>query len=305
MVRRKMMDEYRIFIDTQKEFDSWTSAMFQGIKQKEITALGLDTEFMREKTYYPKLSLIQISTSQHLFCLDPLVLEDFSSLKKILTMGNLPKVLHSGSQDIEVLIHRFNILPTPIFDTQIAQSLLREDEHPLSYQALVEKYQGIHLKKDQTRTRWDKRPLTRKQLHYAFEDVHYLLDCYQSICQKIKSKGLEHQLQEALSVYKDSTSFTPQPDKAWKKVKGAKRLSSIALALLKDLAATRENLAMTKDSPRRWIIKDKTLTTLARRFISPSSSLTDDELIQEMDTTTKEALVKTICQFWQKSTAEL
>lgn len=292
------MDEYKIFIDTQESFDSWSATLLQEIKQKDITAIGLDTEFMRERTYYPKLSLIQISTPQKLFCIDPLALKDFSPLKQILTMADLTKVLHSGSQDIEVLVHHFDILPTPIFDTQIAQSLLKEDEHPLSYQALVEKYQDIHLEKDQTRTRWDKRPLTKKQLAYAFEDVHYLLDCYQLICQKIKDKNLESQLKEALSLYNDPTLFKPQPNKAWKKVKGIKRLSSMALALLKELAATRENLAMTKNSPRRWLIKDKTLTLLATRFIEPTSSLTEDKIFQGMDATIKEALVKTISRFW-------
>ena len=143
---------------------------------RNADVLALDTEFVRTRTYYPELGLLQVSDGEHCFLFDPLIL-DLNIFSEILLNNNITKVLHSCSEDLEVFQHAFGVLPRPIYDTQISSSFLGLG-FSVSYQTLVEHYLSLRIEKDQTRSNWLARPLSKRQLDYAAQDVVYLYEVY-------------------------------------------------------------------------------------------------------------------------------
>jgi ribonuclease D len=146
----------------------------------------IDTEFVRESTYYPQLALIQIASGDQLACIDPLVISDFKPFTNLMKNASLLKVFHSSSQDLEILYQKFGQLPSPVFDTQLAAAVLGYS-HQISYADLVQQITGVSLEKKHTRANWMRRPLSEDELDYALDDVRYLLAVYETLSTKLES----------------------------------------------------------------------------------------------------------------------
>lgn len=230
---------------------------------KDSSLLILDTEFIREKTYRAKLCLIQIATDNIVACVDPIAISDLSSLIDIINDRNKLKVLHAARQDYEIFYDLNNELPQPLFDSQLAASLLGYGEQ-VGYASLVEKLTGVQLDKAHTRTDWSKRPLSKAQINYASDDVFYLRQLYPILKKQLTEQGRENWLDEEFSALCQPELFITQPENAWNKVKGINRLRPRQLAAAMNISKWREEMAMKKDRPRRWILSDDILLAAAQ-----------------------------------------
>lgn len=227
--------------------------------------IAIDTEFMREKTYFAKLCLIQIATPDIIACIDPLTLKDLSPLLKILENPAITKVMHAARQDMEVLQPLGGGLPAPIFDTQLAATVLGYGDQ-VGYGNLVKTMLDVELEKAHTRADWSRRPLEPAQLKYAADDVVYLCQVYQQQLKLLEEKGRRDWLNEDFARLTDPDTYANPPENAWLRVKGAKRLQPRQLAVVQALAAWREQQAISADRPRRWILQDDVLLELARHM---------------------------------------
>lgn len=226
--------------------------------------VAVDTEFIRERTYYPKLCLVQIATSKRLALIDALADIDLTPFLDALHRTGLVKVLHAARQDLEIFFLLAGSVPAPVFDSQIAAACLGYGEQ-LSYANLAEKLLGVEPGKSHARTDWTRRPLAPEQLRYAADDVRFLVSVYHRLREQLSEKNREHWLDDAFGALTESEVYAPQPDLSYKRVRGAQRLNAAAQARLVGLAAWREHLAMRMDRPRRWIVGDETLLALAVR----------------------------------------
>lgn len=283
-----------LYIDTQEALDSWCNAQLSTIEH-----LALDTEFLRVKTYFPKLCLIQLATDNEAVCIDPLALQDFTALKALLLAPHITKIIHSASQDLEAIVHALDILPTPVFDTQIAAQITQSVKIGMSYHDLVLHYCNVELTRDQTRTQWDLRPLTSEQLKYAYDDVHYLIPAYQKLSAEIGANNQRGLLTANHLPLTERERYEPNPEGAWKKVKGHKRLRGSSKQLLRALAKMREILAINRDLPKRWIIKDDILIHLSERYAKKTSKLHEDYAITTYNDHIQSQIYKTIENFWE------
>lgn len=236
----------------------------------QAESLALDTEFMREKTYYPELCLIQAACAEHLVLIDVQQCDSLAPLQALLS-GGMPKILHACRQDQEVLATCFDERLQPIFDTQVAAALCG---HPpqWSYASLVEHYCGVSLAKGATRTDWSKRPLSQAQLDYAADDVRYLDQARASLLARLHELGRETWFAEEMELL-EQPNWELEPDEAWRKVKGMGPLSAKERGSLQVLAAWREREAVRRNRPRRWIVADPVLLELARRMPNSTSAL--------------------------------
>jgi len=223
----------------------------------------IDTEFIREKTYYPQLCLIQIAAGEHLACIDPIALDDLSSLYEVLNDSNIVKVFHAAQQDLEILYFGSGKVPAPIFDTQPAASILGIGEQ-IGYAGLVEKILGVSLSKAESRTDWSKRPLSQAQLDYAIDDVRYLQQLYPIIMDKLEKGGRLNWPNRDFERLTDPETYQLNARMRWQKVKGLQNLKPQQLSILREVAAWREQEASDRNRPRRWIIGDEVLVDLAR-----------------------------------------
>ena len=225
--------------------------------------LTVDTEFLREKTYYPRLCLIQIASADHIACIDPLAIDDLSPLMSVLYQPDMTLVFHAARQDLELLYQQQGALPATVFDTQIAATLLGYGEQ-IGYGQLVQQCLGIQLDKAYARTDWSQRPLDKAQLSYAADDVRYLRDVYSYLLAQLHQYQRQHWLADEFAQLVNIKHYTAAPHEAWRKVKGMGKLKGQALAILQQLAAWREQHAMTTNRPKRWLLKDEVLLDLAR-----------------------------------------
>lgn len=226
--------------------------------------IALDTEFLREKTYFPKFCLLQVATLEVAACVDPLALDDLSPLLDVLLNPSVLKVFHSGRQDMEIFYHLCGKLPTPVFDTQIAAPLLGMGEQ-ISYAALVAELLGVNLSKSHSRTDWSRRPLSPEQLRYAADDVVYLAQAYKAMLPRLEKLGRLDWLEEDFAEMADPALYDSPPELAWQRIGGAYQLKPRQLSVVQALAAWREQLARSQDLPRGWILKDDALFDLARQ----------------------------------------
>ncbi len=245
--------------------------------------IAVDTEFLREKTYYPRLCLIQVATSDHIACIDPLVTDiDLTPVIDIIYHPDITAVFHAARQDLELLYLACGTLPNNIFDTQLAAALLGYGQQ-ISYGDLVKQCLAIDLDKAHSRTDWTIRPLNTAQIHYAANDVRYLHDVYKQIVGELKQKNRLHWLDDDIATLVNEDSYQPHPDNAWRRVKGYGRLKGVELATLQRLSAWRERYAMEANRPRRWIVKDEVLLLLAK--LAPDS-ISNLNFISGMETRT-------------------
>ncbi len=227
-------------------------------------AVCIDTEFHRETTYYPELALIQISNGDKTYCIDPLEISDFTPFISLLNNPDVTKVLHASQQDLEIFNHRFNALPSPLFDTQIAAGLLGYGDQ-IGYAALIKKLLNKELDKSQSRTDWLKRPLSKEQLLYAGNDVHYLAMAYPKMLEELEKLGRLEWLQGDFSSLCEPATYSIDTHDIWKKVKGNQKLHGKQLAILQSVAAWREEKAEARNKPRRRILPDEALIDMARQ----------------------------------------
>lgn len=227
--------------------------------------LAVDTEFMREKTYFPQLCLIQVATPEVLACIDPLAIEDLAPLFPILTSPETLKIFHAGRQDIELFYYLADAVPVPLFDTQIAASLLGMGEQP-GYAAAVNQVLGVELAKDHTRADWSRRPLAPEVIDYALDDVRYLGALYEHLRERLDELGRAKWVEPEFTELADPARLNPDPQHAWRKVKGSNRLKTKQLAVLQALASWRESVAMDANRPKQWIVRDEVLVECARHM---------------------------------------
>lgn len=235
--------------------------------------VALDTEFMRESTYFPKLCLLQAATAEHCVLIDPLALPDLTPLWNFLNERRRVKVLHAARQDLEVLsLAMGTTLNGPIFDTQIAAALLG---HPaqIGYGALVAARLGQQLDKGHTRTDWARRPLSTEQLQYAEDDVRYLVPLYLNLRDALDQAGRTQWLYEDTRELEDPALHRTEPEVAWKRLKGLDRLRPEQRATAKLLAQWREETAIKHDKPRGWILADDALREIAERLPASTGDL--------------------------------
>jgi ribonuclease D len=246
-----------LFIDNASQLD----AFCQQIAGSEW--LTVDTEFLREKTYYPQLCLIQVANEDLIACIDPLAIEDLTPLLTILYSPETTLVFHAARQDLELLYQLKGELPKNIFDTQLAATVLGHGDQ-IGYGNLVKACLNVELEKAHSRTDWTQRPLEQAQIDYAADDVRYLRDVYLQLKQQLIEKNRLAWLDEDFRNLIDPLTYDASPDTIWRKIKGVGKLKGIQLATLQKLAAWREHNAVRSNRPRRWILKDDVLVDLAR-----------------------------------------
>lgn len=231
-------------------------------KLADAPQLAVDTEFVREKTYYPILCLIQIASHEHCYCIDPLKIEDLSPLATLLMDTKILKVFHAARQDIEILYQTFDAMPAPLFDTQIAATLLGLGDQ-ISYANLVRHFTDAQLAKGQARTDWQRRPLSHEQLEYAADDVRYLIALFPTLQQTLADKGRLAWLADDFGTLTQTDLYKSDPEQQWQRVSGLQKLKGVQLAILQQLAAWREQLAQQQNKPRKWLMGDDILLTIA------------------------------------------
>ena len=224
---------------------------------------ALDTEFVREKTYFPVLALIQLATETRQACIDPLAISDFAPLVTLFENESMLKILHSPGQDLELFLHDFNSLPRPVFDTQLAAAVLGY-ANQIGYADLVQRLCGVQLDKKHTRANWARRPLSEGELDYAMDDVRYLIDMQQQLTAELQKRGRLDWVQADFERMTRAETYTLDATLLWKRLKGVQRLKGKALNNADQLCRWRERVAIDKNRPRRWIIKDEDIVDIAR-----------------------------------------
>ena len=223
----------------------------------------VDTEFMRENTYWPELCLIQVGDTEEAAAIDPKAPGlDLSPLLELITDNeDVLKVFHAGGQDVEIIYNLTGRTPHPIFDTQIAMMAISQSEQ-IGYSNLVESWLGFSVDKGARFTDWGRRPLTERQIEYAIGDVTHLAKIFPKILQRLKKTGRGHWLDAEMEKLADPEHYRNDPDRAWTRIKAAGRNPAV-LGRLKALGRWRELEAQDKNLPRGRIAKDETLADLA------------------------------------------
>jgi ribonuclease D len=230
--------------------------------QNSAEFVCIDTEFVREKTYYPTLGLVQIATLDDVFAIDPIDSNiDMQPLKELLLNENIIKVFHACSQDLEIFYNLFAVTPKNLFDTQAGAKFLGFGES-ISYGKLVEHYLRITLDKSHRFTDWTKRPLDQEQLDYAALDVVHLRTVFTDMRTELTNKGRYDWAVEESLKFLDEKLYKVEIDEVWKKLK-VKSSDRAFLALVKSLARWREVTAQNLNKPRAWILKDDAIQEIA------------------------------------------
>lgn len=235
-------------------------------------SIGLDTEFLREKTYRARLCLVQVATRKDIYLFDPFEGDAVEEIAKLVADPDIEILLHAGRQDLEILYERFGAVPHKIFDVQVAAGFAGLGAS-LPYGRLVESITKTTLTKGESYTDWCKRPLTNSQLRYAADDVRYLHVIADRLKDELTRDDRLEWVRAEMEYLEDVSLYEVDVDDAWKKVSGRGSLSGKQLAVLKELAAWREEQAMKRDTPRGWVVKDQTLIEIARRGPSSAGAL--------------------------------
>ncbi len=231
-------------------------------------SIALDTEFVFERTFRPRLGLIQIASGGEIALVDAVRIADLSPLAVLFSEESGRKILHSGSGDVPILRRATGTSPRPLFDTQIAAAYAGLGPS-LSYAALIRELFAVELPKHETRTDWLRRPLSPEQLRYAAEDVEQLVAAAAELERRLRDLGrLEWALEDSAAVA-DLESDAADPAEAWRRVKGLDRLPPRGRAVARALAAWREGEAERLDLARPFLLRDETLLMLARRDVIP------------------------------------
>lgn len=240
---------------------------------KTAGRFALDTEFVGERTYLPRLCLVQIATTEFIALVDTIAVGNMDLLWDLVADPEIEKVLHAAREDLRLAFFGGNRrLPRGIYDTQIAAGFIGLSPYPLSYARLAEALTGVKLNKAETRSEWDRRPLTPAQLDYARDDVRYLLPIADKLNRMLERLGREEWLREELGRFSEARTFEVAPEEAYLRLRNARGLTARPTALLRAVAAWREREAELRDIPVRTLLRDEVVIELAQR---PPRRLTD------------------------------
>ncbi|MDX7988046.1 ribonuclease D [Xenorhabdus sp. 12] len=230
---------------------------------KKHARIALDTEFVRIRTYYPQLGLIQLFDGENLSLIDPLEISQWQPFKDLLTDPNVLKLIHAGSEDLEVFGNSFQCLPTPLIDTQVLSAFIG---HPIScgFATLVSEYLHVELDKSESRTDWLARPLSEKQCKYAAADVYYLLPLADILLAKTEQTGYLEAAKDESDLISERRKEILMPECAYKDISNAWQLRPKQLACLKKLAGWRLNQARERDLAINFVIREENLWQVAR-----------------------------------------
>ncbi|EGH8507591.1 ribonuclease D [Salmonella enterica] len=226
-------------------------------------AIALDTEFVRTRTYYPQLGLIQLFDGANVALIDPLGISDWSPLKAVLRDTGITKFLHAGSEDLEVFLNAFGELPEPLIDTQILAAFCGR---PLSwgFAAMVEEYTGVALDKSESRTDWLARPLSERQCEYAAADVWYLLPIAKKLMIETEAAGWLPAALDECRLMQQRRQEIQAPEEAWRDITNAWQLRTRQLACLQLLADWRLRKARERDMAVNFVVREENLWAVAR-----------------------------------------
>ncbi len=224
--------------------------------------VAIDTEFMRDQTYWPKLCLIQAAGAESAAIIDPLSdALDLAPFHRLLAAKNVIKVFHAARQDVEIFHHQGGVIPDPLFDTQIAAMVCGFGE-AASYETLVRKITRAEIDKSARFTDWSRRPLSKRQLEYALADVTYLRLIYEALSKELEKTGRAKWVEEEERTLKDPITYRLDPNESWRRLK-PRSTNKRFFAVLVGVAAWREREAQTRDVPRNRILKDEALLEIA------------------------------------------
>lgn len=248
-----------MFISTSEELARFCE------RAQRSSVLAVDTEFLRERTYHPRLCLIQLAISaDDIAAVDPLAIDDLSPVAELFANRAITKVIHACSQDLEVLDSVLGCVPEPLFDTQVAAAFLGH-RMQMGYGPLVEAYTGVRLAKAESLTDWSRRPLDPEQLVYAEDDVRYLPAIYeQMLAQLVERDRLGWVLPE-MQALTEPKHYRHDPQEAYVHLRRASSLTRRQLAVAREVCAWRERVARKRDVPRRWVISDEVVVEVCRR----------------------------------------
>ncbi|HEY2144748.1 MAG TPA: ribonuclease D [Steroidobacteraceae bacterium] len=235
-------------------------------------SIGVDTEFLRERTFFPKLCLLQLCAGGLVWCVDTLKVGSLDPLLPILTAPRARKLIHAARQDLEALYLTSKRIVSPVFDTQIAAACIGMKPQ-IGYAELVKTLLDVSIPKGQTRTDWSMRPLTREQLEYAADDVLYLGDIASELTRRLAELGRERWVLEDCAGLEDLGLYEPDPAKSWIRLRGIGQLQPAPRARAKAIAVWREILARERDLPRAWILSDAALFSIAQANPSTPAAL--------------------------------
>ena len=232
-------------------------------RQKGADYIAVDTEFMRERTYWPVLCLVQVAGPDEAAAIDALAPGiDLAPLLGLMGDTSLLKLFHAARQDLEIFFHLSGAVPKPLFDTQIAAMVCGFGDS-VSYETLVHKLAGASLDKASRFTDWSHRPLTERQIKYALEDVIHLRTVYERMQQRLAKNGRASWFSEEMAALADAMLYRTEPTEAWRRFRLRGRADSRFLAVLRALAAWREAGAQQRDLPRQRILRDEALIEIA------------------------------------------
>ena len=245
-------------IEEQESLDHFLN----DIKNEECIAV--DTEFTRVNSYYPKLCLVQIATPSMIACIDCLCEIDLRGLWKLIFDKRIEKIMHSCSQDLEIFFLLNNGIPENIFDTQIAAAFIGHSSQ-VGFKELLEEELNVKIEKSQTRSDWSKRPLAKAQLEYAFDDVEDLIELANSIKDKLIELDRHEWVKEECEDLINKRIGLMDTSEIWKKTKGIKKLKNTQLRTAILVSKWREEKAAEKDIPRKWLIDDHEIISIAKK----------------------------------------
>lgn len=253
-------------ITTQKELETVLAAF------EKSDFVTVDTEFIRETTFWPILCLIQIAAPGVTALIDPLAPDiDLKPFFRLMANEAVVKVFHAARQDIEIIVHLGDLVPHPVFDTQVAAMVCGFGDS-VSYDQLVQRITGARLDKSSRFTDWRHRPLSDKQLDYALADVTHLIEVYQHLSAELERENRAHWLNEEMEVLTSRETYDPHPEDAWKRLKMRLRKPQ-ELAIVQGVAAWREREARERDVPRGRVLKDDAIYEVAQQAPRDAAAL--------------------------------
>ncbi|RVB17519.1 ribonuclease D, partial [Mesorhizobium sp. M7A.F.Ca.CA.004.05.1.1] len=253
-------------ITTQKELETVLAAF------EKSDFVTVDTEFIRETTFWPILCLIQMAAPGVTALIDPLAPDiDLKPFFRLMANEAVVKVFHAARQDIEIIVHLGDLVPHPVFDTQVAAMVCGFGDS-VSYDQLVQRITGARLDKSSRFTDWRHRPLSDKQLDYALADVTHLIEVYQHLSAELERENRAHWLNEEMEVLTSRETYDPHPEDAWKRLKMRLRKPQ-ELAIVQGVAAWREREARERDVPRGRVLKDDAIYEVAQQAPRDAAAL--------------------------------